>query len=363
MPSKRPSISALDTSGLGAAIAEMNGAMTARTRELHHPGHLVPNIDPVPAEDRLPPVARVRFLSWKEEADAAHAAFLPASDAAREANFEAQKARQEWARIQRRDHHIDFYAERFRDGDRVIEGIHPVRVANEERIARADAAAARAREIAAEREATFQRAKALATSCETWINATRNTIVDVESPATTKAMTLDRARAEISRLKTETRKALTAPLPSTDARSAIKAELDRLAERGRPDLSTVMETGQGIGWSKARFPVSVLGLLAVGDEGGHASIRGNAAATGPDTLATLAWLFRPALEKALLAEIDDLADDEGALSVEDREARVQAFDAELLAAERIECALVEAEGATYRDDTDPRALLGVEIDS
>src|SRR5207248_1704079 len=76
------------------------------------------------------------------------------------------------------------------------------------------------------------------------------------------------------------------------------------------------------------------------------------------------WLLKDALLEKLDEEIDALADDESALTDEERGERLAALAAELLQAERREELLIvtaEAEGLQVmrRPQVDPRALLGL----
>jgi hypothetical protein len=65
------------------------------------------------------------------------------------------------------------------------------------------------------------------------------------------------------------------------------------------------------------------------------------------------------MESALHAEIELRSDDSIALTPEQRAEAMQSLTVELLAAERLECAICEATGALCRSDADARAVLGV----
>ncbi|MCK1640337.1 hypothetical protein IVA95_22690 [Bradyrhizobium sp. 157] len=85
----------------------------------------------------------------------------------------------------------------------------------------------------------------------------------------------------------------------------------------------------------------------------------------PDTLGLFAWLYRDALIAALDREIDAIADDENALTAEQRRDAETDLLGDLLQAERDECSLIEiaqSQGlpANFRVDCDPRAILGFE---
>jgi hypothetical protein len=97
-------------------------------------------------------------------------------------------------------------------------------------------------------------------------------------------------------------------------------------------------------------------------EGGFAPLAGFAVVNGSHAPALLAWLFQNQLIEKLEQEIDELADDDNALTDEQRTQREAALAAELLAAERREEALIvmaEAGGTQImrRPYPDPRAVL------
>jgi cell division septum initiation protein DivIVA len=82
----------------------------------------------------------------------------------------------------------------------------------------------------------------------------------------------------------------------------------------------------------------------------------------------LAWLYADDLKAALAAEIDAIADDATALTPDKRRAREAELKGQILAAERMEEALIEsAEEAgseiLRRADADFRAVLGLSDDT
>jgi len=80
-------------------------------------------------------------------------------------------------------------------------------------------------------------------------------------------------------------------------------------------------------------------------------------------LAFVAWLHKDALLQKLLldTEVEFYADDEHALSDEQRAQRITALRSQLLDAERVEEALICASEIPVlrRNDPDPRAVLGL----
>jgi hypothetical protein len=82
----------------------------------------------------------------------------------------------------------------------------------------------------------------------------------------------------------------------------------------------------------------------------------------PDVLGLLCWVHGPAMIAKAEAEIDQLADDENALTDAERAKRLAAVKAERLELERREEAVIETIGGgiARRPEMDPRAILGIE---
>ena len=154
------------------------------------------------------------------------------------------------------------------------------------------------------------------------------------------------ARDELARV-------LAAPITSTSAKAKIAAEVGALATRGRADASRLVETGAAIIWPEIRRVEELFvqgnGIIATS----------NVAINTADTVGLLAWLFRDRLVEALNAEVDEVADDAGALTDDERAAHAASLRAQILELQRRECDLVDmSDGAVvHRADIDPRAFL------
>ncbi|MGY3614846.1 hypothetical protein [Bradyrhizobium sp. USDA 10063] len=146
-----------------------------------------------------------------------------------------------------------------------------------------------------------------------------------------------------------------APWPSSLAKKKMREQIARLAESGAPRADDAIEHDEPIGFPTKSHRVrifnadpSAIGFVEL-----------------PDTLGLFAWLHRDALIAALDREIDLAADDDSALTAEQRREAEVEIQRDLLAVEREECRLVEvarSQGlpAEYRIDCDPRAILGFE---
>jgi hypothetical protein len=147
-----------------------------------------------------------------------------------------------------------------------------------------------------------------------------------------------------------------------DAKAQALAEVEALAQRGAVDVVPLVEAGHAICWPTT---MQRLGLAAIVGTSGDRII-GSATDEVPDVMALVAWMHKPALIKALEAEIDAIADDAAALAKPDRERKLSEIAQDKLAIERSEASLVwslQRDGlpVEHRTDADPRAVLGVEL--
>jgi len=154
-------------------------------------------------------------------------------------------------------------------------------------------------------------------------------------------------RAQIKALASERVRVSRAALPVADIKKQASAWVAAQRERGRPKLT--FDHGRPF---QAQFEASVEGAWTA----------------KLDIGAVLAWLDPGAFEKRLHEDIDKLPQPPLALSADERAARLLELEAELLARERDEEALIEfaeeqALSLARRLDADPRAVLGIAIPS
>ncbi|UPK31873.1 hypothetical protein IVB18_05335 [Bradyrhizobium sp. 186] len=146
-----------------------------------------------------------------------------------------------------------------------------------------------------------------------------------------------------------------APRPAAVRKAAMIAQVEALAEQGRPDAASSIEHGEPIAWPLERFQCDIFNGAAPG-----------AIAFGQltDVVAFIAWLFKDQLIERLRAELDAVADDDAALSDQERREREAQILADLLALEREEVLLIErarSQGlpADFRPDCSVLALLSI----
>ncbi|MGY4254585.1 hypothetical protein ACVI1L_001653 [Bradyrhizobium sp. USDA 4516] len=161
-------------------------------------------------------------------------------------------------------------------------------------------------------------------------------------------------RRRLRELQADLQRTRCSPWPSSLARQKMRADIEALAETGRPNASAAIEHNSSIGWPTAQHRVDV-----------HNSPGAVGFAQMPDTLALFAWLHRDALIAALDREIDECADDDEALTAEQRREREIEIERDMLATAREEVALInlakkQGVPADHRVDCSPLAILQIE---
>ena len=175
---------------------------------------------------------------------------------------------------------------------------------------------------------------------------------------------IEATRHQITTLAADLHEVRSACLPSVVVRARVREQIDALAQRGAIDVTQTIEGGLPLLFPVVSVRGELFGNTIAMD--GVQPLTGFTSHQSVDVQAVLAWLFRDALIQRLDAEIDELADDQYALSNEESAVREQSLLDALLGAERIEEALVEAaiaEGRLVprRPDASPLAVLGVSL--
>lgn len=159
---------------------------------------------------------------------------------------------------------------------------------------------------------------------------------------------IEAARADVVRLRADSDRVRTAPYPARVAHERVRAFVDGMAQRGEPDVLRVIELNLDPGFAMTSLQPHAAPPIPT-----------------PDALALLAWLHKDLLIASMLSLIDELAgDDREALDDDQRRERQADIAAELLRAERLEEAAIEAAEASgseikRRDDASPIAVLGL----
>lgn len=167
---------------------------------------------------------------------------------------------------------------------------------------------------------------------------------------------IERYRHRLRELAADAHRIRSAPYPSAEAKAKLRQHIAQLAEAGVPNVDSMIEHGSPLTFATTMLQTVVRGTDALA----------LAITEQPDTLSLLAFLFKDEMIKRIEAEIDEVADDEAALSERDRAVKLADIAVQELAIERMEIACIrlgEARGELldYRDSTSPLALLGVRL--
>jgi hypothetical protein len=169
---------------------------------------------------------------------------------------------------------------------------------------------------------------------------------------------LEPLRAKLVELRGEVQTIRFAPMPASNAKAAMRKQVESLAAAGQPDVLPLLD-GYPL-----RFPQEHIQMQTSTAQG-----IGITTHSQPNLLALFTWLHRDELIGDLEDLIDEVAgDDEQALSPDQKRAKEAEVLAAILQFERQEEALIEAleaSGATIarREEADPRAVLNIEVRS
>lgn len=294
---------------------------------------------------RLPEPARRIYRTLQDEADALHSAVLRFSDQRNDLVREKVSA-------QNRINHLRGKYRLTDDATEVTDSLALIKQIDGELADVSDAYNLRAERMALVR--------GLVDDIDRWLRGLPNSValtlhtseVSGLRPGESPAAAVERLREQASQLRADIRATRSAPISSAEAKRLAREQVRQLAEKGRPSTLPTIELGEAVRWPTVRI------------EGEAVKDRSQVWSQTIDPVATLAWLFPEEMTAALHRDIDELADDEAALSDQERADRIKALQAKLLETERQEAAAILASGgaATWRRDLDPRAALGLSSD-
>jgi hypothetical protein len=219
-------------------------------------------------------------------------------------------------------------------------------------------------DLYAARSAAWEAAGAALASAEAWLRTGRpgNTELEPVDTAPPKLLKgegildgIERLRRRGRELRADLHRLQSAPFPSSYCKRRMREEVEALARRGAPNVTSLVEHDGAIAFPTLRTTSHVFGAertLGFGEI--------------PDAIGLVAWTFKEALLAALDREIDGEADDKAALTHEARQQAEAEVMGDLLAVERDESALVsraQNEGlpVEHRADISPLALLGLRL--
>lgn len=138
-----------------------------------------------------------------------------------------------------------------------------------------------------------------------------------------------------------------APIPSDVANDIANRQSDAMIQRVRPMVDQVIDHGEPFTFPTVNTRIDLINSRDV------------AFVPIVDPVGLLAWLFPEQFRAAMAKEIAAVADDNAALTAEQRTAKLKRIEADLLAIGRDEVAFCEMAGILPRADLDVRALLGL----
>lgn len=171
-----------------------------------------------------------------------------------------------------------------------------------------------------------------------------------------KNTTIDKLAAKVADLKADRDQIEFLPWPAADCKERLTAELNFIASFGRIDVANSVAARNQITW-----PNRTVRVVGFGKAYGTRADPYDMNDISPE-MAMFVWLHKDQLKARLFDEIDAIADDNRALSLADRTARIEALSAEILQAEREISELIWAtnDHTRWPEIIDPRAVLGVD---
>jgi hypothetical protein len=175
----------------------------------------------------------------------------------------------------------------------------------------------------------------------------------------TIANAVERFRHRQRELAADAHRIRSCPWPSSLAKAAAKALIDRLADQGQPDLDGAIEHGMDINFVTKRLTSQIYNVTN--------SPGAIAYAETDNAIGLMCWLFKDQLLAKINAEFDQIADDKSALSQAQREEMLAIVDVDDLLAQRSECSLIwhaaerGGEMIDFRATTSPQAVLGIAL--
>ncbi|WOH70668.1 hypothetical protein RX330_20440 [Bradyrhizobium sp. NDS-1] len=172
------------------------------------------------------------------------------------------------------------------------------------------------------------------------------------------------ARQSVAEILADLREHRARPRRSADVKLAARQLVEATAKA--PQVAQAIDHGDAILWPQAGITAEVVGGVTVDGKKVPIPNAGAAAFGGiNDALGIMMWAFKDSIVAAIDREIDLYADDANALSAEDRASGEAELLTKLLAAERVEEALIrqaeQADMPVYRrGDADVRVVLGLD---
>jgi hypothetical protein len=182
----------------------------------------------------------------------------------------------------------------------------------------------------------------------------------------TPALTVQRLRDKITRLRRDLVKVEAAQVPVEIALQRAREEISALAKAGQPRVGALFgrDMFAKIEWPQKNLSLKLHGDAVGVDEKDHRLRRllGMAAGDVTDTLALMCWRFEREMQGGIAELVKQSANERDALSAEQQTKRRSELESEILICEHCECQAIEraeAAGAPIpiRPDTNPKAVL------
>jgi hypothetical protein len=315
------------------------------------PQPMSPRFDVIEA---LPPAAADKLRALRQRSTDAHA-LIPMFADLQEANTERIKAEQRLKRLVDHPHDDGFGLKE--DDPRVV--------AAQRQLDKLTGDAKRLNERNEARSQAWRTASGALAACEDWLRHGKplGTVLEAVENEPVKLLKnealidgVERLRREGRGVKATIHTIQSSCFPKSHSKAQIRAQIEQFAQRGEVSVSDVIEHDGKIIWPMMRVQSQVFNAQP-GAVAFHEAI---------DVAGLLAFLLKPTLISILDAFVDAESDDAAALTHEQRQQREAEAQADLLAVERAEAALVwQAQAQNlpceHRSDCSPLAILNCQL--
>ncbi|MCP1909214.1 hypothetical protein J2R96_001694 [Bradyrhizobium elkanii] len=174
---------------------------------------------------------------------------------------------------------------------------------------------------------------------------------------------LKRLRLRLGELEADAHRIRSAPFPSEAKKQDAAVLIARLAERGAPSISAMIDdNAREIKWPLILQEHDLTAMVL----GADTRVVGRASGQVPDVIGLLCWVLRDTLTEKVNELIDTNSDDAAALPADEREKLLTQIEVDKLMTERKEAALVQAaqaagEAIEHRDGISVLAALQLEL--
>lgn len=304
-------------------------------------------------DPRLPAEAARRLIELKERREDARAIDFSLADEEYELHTDVMRSRHRLKDIKKRVRTLKYDPSPAAEENAEEGEDHPAFIAEKRKLAQLED---KLRRVQARREKArtiLDPVGRVVTNIEDYLSS-RSGFSKVKPVTPAKGETVQSVSRRIADLRADLGAVEAAPALSSEAKARAIADIDLLAKHGAISVAEAIEHRSAL-----QLPRGKVTIVGANKDGSLNTW--DMQLVGPE-MALLAWLFRDELIQRVHREIDAIANDEKALSREERAERIAHISSEILQEERTLAAIIWREELheLWPADIDPRAVLSID---